>query len=233
MEQENGQNQGKEFFEKILSDKAHNKKWLNFARKELRGHKNHNNARCKEAEDYVEDAKLKILSRERIPAEGKGSIDNYICGIIRNEINVELRKARVMVPLSDWEDYYDEGEDGEPENVKKIDENLIVKFDDPFEEKVDEIGSWELMKVCYEILEKKEPELLIIFDERAKGKPNREVAKYLNVEVVEIEKAWKRIVRLLRKEVPGKFGREDKVERFNKNSVVFLLTKEKGQKKQG
>ena len=201
MKQENGQNQGKEFFEKILSDKAHNKKWLNFAIKELRAYKKSENARYMEAEDYVEDAKLKILSGENIPEEETGNIDNYICGIIRNEISVELRKAPVMIPLSDWEDYDDEGEEGELRNGEEVDENLIVMFDDPFEEKENKIDTKEMMKVCYELLEKEEPELLIIFDERAKGHPNREIAKYLYMDVYEVEKMWKRIVRLLKKEM--------------------------------
>jgi DNA-directed RNA polymerase specialized sigma24 family protein len=201
LKQENGQNQGKEFFEKILSDKAHNKKWLNFAIKELRAYKKSENARYMEAEDYVEDAKLKILSGENIPEEETGNIDNYICGIIRNEISVELRKAPVMIPLSDWEDYDDEGEEGELRNGEEVDENLIVMFDDPFEEKENKIDTKEMMKVCYELLEKEEPELLIIFDERAKGHPNREIAKYLYMDVYEVEKMWKRIVRLLKKEM--------------------------------
>ena len=201
MKQEKEQNQGKEFFEKILSDKAHNKKWLNFAIKELRAYKKSENARYMEAEDYVEDAKLKILSGENIPEEETGNIDNYICGIIRNEISVELRKAPVMIPLSDWEDYDDEGEEGELRNGEEVDENLIVMFDDPFEEKENEIDTKEMMKVCYELLEKEEPELLIIFDERAKGHPNREIAKYLYMDVYEVEKMWKRIVRLLKKEM--------------------------------
>ena len=51
MDQVNSANSGTESFEKILSDKAHNKKWLNFAIKELRGHRNRENARHKEAED--------------------------------------------------------------------------------------------------------------------------------------------------------------------------------------
>ena len=201
MKQEKEQNQGKEFFEKILSDKAHNKKWLNFAIKELRAYKKSENARYMEAEDYVEDAKLKILSGENIPEEETGNIDNYICGIIRNEISVELRKAPVMIPLSDWEDYDDEGEEGELRNGEEVDENLIVMFDDPFEEKENKIDTKEMMKVCYELLEKEEPELLIIFDERAKGHPNREIAKYLYMDVYEVEKMWKRIVRLLKKEM--------------------------------
>jgi RNA polymerase sigma factor (sigma-70 family) len=209
MEQEKEANRGTESLEKILSDKLHNKKWLNFARKELRGHRNSVSARHKEAEDYVEDVKLKILTGEIVPVEGNGDIDNFICGIIRNDIKVELRKEPVMVTLRDQEDQDDEEDGGEESKGgnsyertgTEIDENLIVSFEDPFEERLDEIGAWELMKVCYELLEKEEPELLIIFDERAKGKPNREIAKYLNVEVSEIEKAWKRIVRLLKKKV--------------------------------
>jgi DNA-binding NarL/FixJ family response regulator len=57
------------------------------------------------------------------------------------------------------------------------------------------------MQNCYAILEKEEPEMLIIFDERAKGHPNRDIAKYLSLDVSEIEKIWKRILRLLRKHV--------------------------------
>jgi DNA-directed RNA polymerase specialized sigma24 family protein len=196
MEQEKEANRGTESFEKILSDKAHNKKWLNFAIKELRRHKNRNNARYKEAGDYVEDAKLKILTGERIPEASMGNVDNYICGFIKKEISNELRQAPVMIPISDWEDQNDDTEEGEPGIVE---ENLIVNFDDPFEERENEIDPKDLMKICYELLEKEEEKMLIIFDERAKGKPNREIAKYLNVEVSEIEKAWKRIVRLLRK----------------------------------
>ena len=198
MKQENGQNQEKEFFEKILSDKAHNKKWLNFAIKELRGHKNRNNARYKEAGDYVEDAKLKILTGERIPEESTGSVDNYICGFIKKEISNELRQAPVMIPISDWEDFDDEAEEEEPGIVE---ENLIVNFDDPFEERENEIDPKDLMKICYELLEKEEEKMLIVFDERAKGHPNREIAKYLHVEISEIEAIWKRVLRLLRKRV--------------------------------
>jgi len=196
MEQVKEENRGTESFDKILSDKALNKKWLNFARKELRGHKYHNNARYKEAGDYVEDAKLKILTGERIPEESLGNVDNYICGFIKKEISNELRQAPVMIPISDWEDFDEEAEEEEPGIVE---ENLIVNFDDPFEGKENEIDSKDLMKICYELLEKEEEKMLIVFDERAKGHPNREIAKYLNAEVSEIEKAWKRIVRLLRK----------------------------------
>ena len=209
MEQEKEANRGTESFLEILSDKAHNRKWINFARKELRRHKNAGSARHKEAEDYVEDAKLKILSEEGLPEEGIRNIDNYICGFIKKEISAEMKKEPMMIPLSNWAENEDEGENGEERNEEiasgvvgaKIDENLIVKFDDPFVKKRDEIGAWELMMICYGVLESQEPELLIIFDERAKGHPNREIAKYLHVEVSEVENMWKRVVRLLKKKV--------------------------------
>ena len=111
-----------------------------------------------------------------IPEEANGDVDNFICGIIRNEIKCELRKAPVMVALSEQEDEVDETEEEEPGIVE---ENLIVNFDDPFEEKENEIDPKDLMKICYELLEKEERKMLIVFDERAKGKPNREIAKYL------------------------------------------------------
>ena len=196
MEQVKEENRGMESFIKILSDKAHNKKWLNYAIKELRGHRNAGSARHKEAEDYVEDVKLKILSGEIVLVEGNGNIDNFICGIIRNDIKVELRKEPVMVALHDPQDDVGETEEKEPEIVE---ESLIVNFEDPFADNENAIDPKNLMKVCYELLEKEDEKMLIVFDERAKGKPNREIAKYLNVEVCEIEKAWKRIVRLLRK----------------------------------
>src|ERR1035437_9147650 len=209
MEQVKEENRGMESFIKILSDKAHNKKWLNYAIKELRGHRNAGSARHKEAEDYVEDVKLKILSGEIVLVEGNGNIDNFICGIIRNDIKVELRKEPVMVALWDREEDNDEREDGGESNGGnsderigvEIDKNLVVMFEDPFEERVDKIGAWELMKVCYKVLEFEEPEFLIVFDEKAKGHPNREIAKYLNVEVSDIENIWKRVVRLLKKKV--------------------------------
>src|ERR1035437_2437551 len=201
MEQVKEENRGMESFIKILSDKAHNKKWLNYAIKELRGHRNAGSARHKEAEDYVEDVKLKILSGEIVLVEGNGNIDNFICGIIRNDIKVELRKEPVMIVLSDWEEHEDEGEDAEPGNEKEIEENLIVMFEDPFAELVNKIGAWELMKICYKVLEFEEPEFLIVFDEKSKGHPNREIAKYLHVEVSDIENIWKRVVRLLKKKV--------------------------------
>jgi DNA-directed RNA polymerase specialized sigma24 family protein len=192
---------GTESLVNILSDRAHNSKWINFARKELRGNKKSVNARYKEAEDYVEDVKLKILSGEIVLVEGNGDADNFICGIIKNEINTELRKWPVMVVLLDRENHDDEAEDGEPGNEVGAEANLVVNFDDPFENKENEIDPKDLMKICYELLEKEEPELLIIFDEKAKGHPNREIAKYLHVEVSEIEKIWKRILRLLRREL--------------------------------
>jgi DNA-directed RNA polymerase specialized sigma24 family protein len=209
MEQVKEENRGMEFFEKILSDKAHNKKWLNYAIKELRGHRNAGSARHKEAEDYVEDVKLKILSGEIVLVEGNGNIDNFICGIIRNDIKVELRKEPVMVALWDREEDNDERVDGGESNGGnsderigvEIDKNLVVMFEDPFEERVDRIGNWELIKICYQLLEKEEPEMLVVFDEKAKGHPNREIAKYLNVEVSDIENIWKRVVRLLKKKV--------------------------------
>jgi DNA-directed RNA polymerase specialized sigma24 family protein len=214
MEQEKEANRGTESFDKILSDKVYNKKWLNFARKELRGHRNTGSARHKEAEDYVEDVKLKILTGEIVPVEGNGDIDNFICGIIRNEIKVEFRKEPVMVTLRDQEDQDDEEDGGEESKGRnsyertgsEIDENLIVSFEDPFEERLDEIGAWELMKVCYELLEKEEEKLLIVFDERAKGNQNRKIAQYLNIEVKEVENIWRRIVRLLRKEISIHFS---------------------------
>jgi DNA-binding NarL/FixJ family response regulator len=43
--------------------------------------------------------------------------------------------------------------------------------------------------------------MVVVFDERAKGHPNREIAKYLNVNVREVENIWKKVVRLLRKEI--------------------------------
>src|ERR1035437_1554812 len=198
MEQVKEENRGTEFFEKILSDKTHNKKWLNFAIKELSGHRNAGSARHKEAVDYVEDVKLKILSGEIVCVEGNGNIDNFICGIIRNDIKVELRKEPVMIILSDWEEHDDEGED---EEQGIVEENLIVNFEDPFADNENAIDPKDLMKVCYEVLELEDPELLVVFDERAKGHPNREIAKYLHVEVSEIENAWKRVVRLLRRKV--------------------------------
>jgi len=103
MDQVNSANSGTESLEKILSDKAHNKKWLNFAIKELRGHRNRENARYKEAMDYVEDAKLKILLGEGLPDEGIRNIDNYICGFIKKEISAELKKEPVLVRLPDWD----------------------------------------------------------------------------------------------------------------------------------
>jgi len=215
MEQVNSANSGKESFDKILSEKAHNKKWVNFARKELRGHRNRGhrnreNARHKEAEDYVEDIKLKLLTGEIVFAEGNGDVDNFICGIIKNEIKAELRKEPVMVTLRDWEDDGDDGESCEDNDVKNaaervgagVDKNLVVIFEDPFEVRGDRMSSWEVMQICYELLEKEEPEMLVVFDERAKGHPNREIAKYLNVEVEEVEKIWKRVIRLLKKSIP-------------------------------
>jgi DNA-directed RNA polymerase specialized sigma24 family protein len=101
MEQVKEANRGMESFAEILSDKARNKKWLNFARKELRRYRNTGSARHKEAEDYVEDVKLKILSGEIVCVEGNGNIDNFICGIIKNDIKAELRKEPVMIILSD------------------------------------------------------------------------------------------------------------------------------------
>src|SRR5664279_2146929 len=122
MDQVNAANSGSESFEKILSDKERNKKWLNFARKELRGHRNRENARHKEAEDYVEDAKLKILSGEGLPDEGIRNIDNYICGFIKKEISAELKKSLVMVRLPDWEEHEEE-ENLDEVKEKTIDEN--------------------------------------------------------------------------------------------------------------
>jgi len=177
-----------------LSDKAR----LNYAIKELRGHRNAGSARHKEAEDYVEDVKLKILSGEIVLVEGNGNIDNFICGIIRNDIKVELRKEPVMIVLSDWEDHEDETEE---EEQGIVEENLIVNFEDPFADNENAIGAWELTKICYDLLEKVEPEMLVVFDEKAKGHPNREIAKYLHVEVSDIENIWKRVVRLLKKKV--------------------------------
>jgi DNA-directed RNA polymerase specialized sigma24 family protein len=214
MEQAKEEGQEKESFGKILSDKANNKKWLNYARKELRGHRNQGSARHKEAEDYVEDVKLKILSGEIVQSEENGNIDNFICGIIRNDIKVEFRKEPVMVTLRERDDHDDEGE-GEEEGRGRnscertgadIDEKLIVGFDDPFEEKLMRVSSWELMQRCYKILENEEPEFLIIFDEKSKGHQNRDIAKYLCVDVREVENMWKRILRLLRKEVNGQFS---------------------------
>jgi DNA-directed RNA polymerase specialized sigma24 family protein len=208
MDQVNAANSGAESFEKILSDKEHNKKWLNFAVKELRGHRNRENARHKEAEDYVEDAKLKILLGEGLPDEGIRNIDNYICGFIKKEISAELKKSLVLVRLPDWDLYEEEGENGEEGcgdksgvEAAEVDENLVVSFEDPFEEKLDKIGAFELMQECYKLLESEEPEMLVVFDERAKGHPNREIAKYLHVKVDEIENLWKRVVRLLRKKI--------------------------------
>ena len=179
MEQLNGANGGTESFEKILLDKAHNKKWLNFASKELRGHRNRENARHKEAEDYVEDVKLKLLTGEIVFVEGNRDIDNFICGIIKNEIKAELRKEPVMVTLRDREDDGDDGESFEENDVQNaeggvgagVDENLVVSFEDPFEVKGDRMSSWEVMQICYELLENEEPEMLVVFDERAKDIP--------------------------------------------------------------
>ena len=42
---------------------------------------------------------------------------------------------------------------------------------------------------------------MVVFDERAKGHQNRDIAKYLCVDVREMENMWKRILRLLRKRV--------------------------------
>ena len=198
MEQEKEVNRGTESFEKILADKTHNKKWLNFASKELRGHRKTGSARHKEAEDYVEDVKLKILTGEIVLEEGNGNIDNFICGVIRNDIKVELRKEPVMVALHDPQDDVDETEEKEPEFVE---ENLIVNFEDPFADNENAIGAWELTKICYDLLEKEEPEMLVVFDEKAKGHQNRDIAKYLCVDVREVENMWKRIVRLLRNKV--------------------------------
>jgi DNA-directed RNA polymerase specialized sigma24 family protein len=181
-----------------LSDKAHNKKWLNFAIKELRGHRNAGSARHKEAEDYVEDVKLKILSGEIVLVEGNGNIDNFICGIIRNDIKVELRKEPVMVALSYLEDHDDEGEE---EEQGIVEENLIINFEDPFADNENAIDPKNLMKVCYELLEKEDEKMLIVFDERTKGHQNRDIAKYLCLDVREVENMWKRVVRLLKKKV--------------------------------
>src|ERR1035437_3535399 len=202
MEQEKEELKGAKSFGKILSDKEHNKKWLNFAVKELRGHRNRENARHKEAEDYVEDAKLKILSGEGLPDEGIRNIDNYICGFIKKEISAEIKKSLVLVQLPDWEEQDEEGENGDEGNGKNVDENLVVMFEDPFEVRGDRMSSWEVMKKCYEVLEPEDPELLIIFDEKSKGHQNRDIAKYLCVDVREIENLWKRVVRLLRKSIP-------------------------------
>jgi DNA-directed RNA polymerase specialized sigma24 family protein len=208
MEQVNAVKGGADSLINILSDRAHNSKWINFARKELRGNKKSVNARYKEAEDYVEDVKLKILSGEIVLNEENGDVDNFICGIIKNDINSELRKSPVMVSLRDREDRVDEGEDEEEsfgrnaeECGAESDENLVVMFEDPFEERVDKMGAWEIMQICYALLEKEEPEMLVVFDERAKGHANREIAKYLHVKVEEVENLWKRVVRLLRKNI--------------------------------
>jgi DNA-directed RNA polymerase specialized sigma24 family protein len=209
MVQVNAANSGSESFEKMLSDKAHNKKWINFARKELRKHKNTGSARHMEPEDYVEDIKLKLLTGEIVFVEGNGNADNFICGIIKNEIKTELRKEPGMVTLKDRGDDGDEEISCEENDVKNAqgcagaedDENLVVKFEDPFEVKVEEMGNWEVMKICYDLLEKEGPEMVVVFDERAKGHPNREIAKYLNVNVREVENIWKKVVRLLRKEI--------------------------------
>ena len=213
MDQVNAANSGTISFEKMLSDKAHNKKWINFARKELRGHRNTGSARHKEAEDYVEDVKLKLLVGEIVFEEGNGDVDNFICGIIKNEIKTEMRKEPVMVTLREREDFDEEGEDVEEgaggnaaDRVGGDDENLIVSFEDPFQEKLEEMGAFELMQECYKLLESEEPEMLVVFDERAKGHPNREIAKYLHVEISVIKKIWKRILRLLRKKVKGQIS---------------------------
>jgi DNA-directed RNA polymerase specialized sigma24 family protein len=225
MDQINAANSGTESFEKILSDKEHNKKWLNFARKELRGHRNRENARHKEAEDYVEDAKLKILSGEGLPDEGIRNIDNYICGFIKKEISAELKKSLVMISISNLRDNEcdeDREENGNGCKVSegagaRVEENLVVLFEDPFEEKVDKMGTWEIMQICFNLLEKEEPEMLVVFDERAKGHPNREIAEYLCVEVREVENMWKRVVRLLKKSIP--FNHESNMGRANKGEI--------------
>jgi DNA-directed RNA polymerase specialized sigma24 family protein len=214
MVQVNAANSGSESFEKMLSEKAHNKKWINFARKELRKYRTTGSARHREPEDYAEDVKLKLLTGEIVFTAGNGSADNFICGIIKNEIKTEMRKEPMMVTLREREDLGDEGEEGENGYGGKAeagvgigdDENFIVSFEDPFENKVEVMGNWEIMKICYEILEKEEPEMLVVFDERAKGHPNREIAKYLHVEVSVIEKIWKRVVRLLRKNILFNFS---------------------------
>jgi len=96
-------------------------------------------------------------------------IDNFICGIIKNDISTELRREPVMVALHDPQDDVEDGDDGEESNERnsdvgaesEIDENFIVSFEDPFEEKLEEIGAFELMKICYDLLEKEEPEMLL------------------------------------------------------------------------
>ena len=143
-----------------------------------------------------------------MPDEGIRNIDNYICGFIKKEICAELKKSLVLVRLPDWDNSEEEenGEDGCGGNAAAgagagVEENFIVSFEDPFAEMGGSISSWEVMQECYKLLETEEPEFLIIFDEKSKGHQNIDIAKYLSLDVKEIENLWKRVVRLLRKEV--------------------------------
>jgi hypothetical protein len=197
-----GEDRGRDIFIKILSDKQHTDKWLGFAIDKLKGHNNRKNAGYKEGMDYVQDAISKVLSLEIIPEWGPDDTDKYVCGFIRKEISYELRGAPKIVSLSDWDDIDEERDEGERCEKKLTAENLIAEFDDPFEKKVEKISPADQLKLSYELLEKKSAEWLIVFDERAKGHPNREIAKYLNKDIRWVENMWKRIVRHLRKNVP-------------------------------
>jgi DNA-binding NarL/FixJ family response regulator len=103
-----------------------------------------------------------------------------------------------MVALSYLEDHDDEGEE---EEQGIVEENLIINFEDPFADNENAIDPKNLMKVCYDLLEKEDEKMLIVFDERAKGHQNRDIAKYLCLDVREVENMWKRVVRLLKKKV--------------------------------
>lgn len=195
-----GLNQGREYFINILSQKEHTNKWVSFATSKIRIHRNRDHALYKQAEDYVQDAILKILSLKNIPERDPEEIDKYVCGFIRKEISYVLRNARAIVPISKWDDEDEMNDDDLIEN-NLIPNNMVEEFDDPFKVTAETIGTDEKIRICYELLEKKPSEWLIVFDERAKGHPNRDIAKYLSVDVEEVEKKWKRIVRYLRKNI--------------------------------
>jgi DNA-directed RNA polymerase specialized sigma24 family protein len=208
------QNRGRELFVKIISEKGRISHWVSEANKKIRNHSNRENALYRQGEDYVQDAILKILSLEIIPERGADEVDKFVTGFIRHEISYELRQARKKVPISKWRDRGDDNDEKEfvpamrrhliqdwNENERNLG-NMREDFDDPFERKAVEVDPAEIMKRCLQLMEKKPAVWKTVFEERAKGHQNKVIAKYLCVEVAEVEKMWKRIVRYLRKNIP-------------------------------